>query len=129
MTLEDRDVISAQVVLRSSSGRAPDGTSAVTAATLAEFAPAPEAVAAAVEGFRERGFEVGSTVGNSFSITAPAGTFRRVFGVPVHRTERGGLAGPGGEALRLDDLPGEISRLLAAVTFVPPPDFGPGSFS
>jgi len=122
MGLEDEEVISAQVVLRSAGGKAPDGESVVTAATLADFAPAPEAVARAVEGFRESGFQVGSAVGNSFSITAPAGTFRRVFGAPVHRTERGGLAGPDGETLRLDDLPGEISRLLAAVTFVPPPD-------
>ncbi len=127
--MEDREVISAQVVLRSASGRAPDGASAITAATLAEFAPAPEAVARAVEGFRESGFQVGSAVGNSFSITAPAGTFRRVFGVPVHRTDRGGLAGPDGETLRLDDLPAALSGLLAAVTFVPPPDFGPTSLA
>lgn len=129
MALEDQEVISAQVVLRSASGRAPDGESTITAATLAEFAPAPEAVARAVEGFREKGFEVGSAVGNNFSITAPAGTFERVFGAPVHRTERGGLAGPDGETLRLDELPDSLSGLLAAVTFVPPPDFGPTSFS
>ena len=129
MDPEDQEVISAQVVLRSASGRAPEGSSVVTAATLADFAPAPEAVAQALEGFRESGFQVGNAVGNSFSITAPAGTFRRVFGTPVHRTARGGLATPEGETLRLEKLPGSLSGLLAAVTFVPPPDFGPTSFS
>jgi hypothetical protein len=129
MALEDQEVISAQVVLRSASGKAPDGESVVTAATLADFAPAPEAVARAAEGFRERGFDVGSAVGNNFSITASAGTFERVFDVPVHRTERGGLAGPDGETLRLDKLPDSLSRIVAAVTFIPPPDFGPGSFA
>lgn len=127
MDPEDREVISAQVVLRSAAGRAPDGSDVVTAGTLADFVPAPEAAARAAEDFRARGFRVGGTVGNSFSITAPAGTFRRVFGVPVHRTGHGGLATPRGEALPLDALPGPLARLLAAVTFVPPPDSGPTS--
>lgn len=127
-------MLSAQVVLRSASGRSPGGETAVTAENVHEYAPAPAAAESARRAFAEAGFEVGEVAGNSFSITAPAATFEKVFKTEVRRTEdrgakaRGGASeGPGYE-LPVDKLPASLARGVAAVTFTPPPDFGPTSY-
>lgn len=115
-------------------GRSPGADTAVTAENVHEYTPDPERAEAARRAYAEAGFEVGEVVGNSFSITAPAGTFEKVFKVKTSRGETEGVkarARTGGEAgyeLSLDDLPAGLSRGVAAVTFTPPPDFGPGNF-
>lgn len=120
-------IASAQVVLRSASGRAPRGGDTISAATLARFLPAPDAVATVTQFFAAAGFDVGPAVGNSFSITAPATRFEQVFAVKPRRLPSGGLAGQGGGAeLPLDVLPAPVRALIAAVAFPTPPAFGPG---
>ena len=128
--MSSEPIASAQVVLRSASGAEP-GDEPVTAATLSRFAPSPQAAAEVADAFRQSGFEVGTMVGNSFSITAPATTFERFFGVRLAQTERGGLQAlgeHGGDLLPVDGLPEPIVRRVAAVTFVPPPAFGPTGY-
>lgn len=129
MSANKQDVISAQVVLRPASGKALTPES-ITAQNIGDFAPSPDTVARATAALRAMGFEVGNVVGNSFSITGPPRTFENLFDVRVRPTERGGVTatregGPGTYELPVDALPDSVRDLVEAVTFTPPPDFGP----
>ena len=133
MSAEDREqVVSAQVVLAPAGGKRVIDPARMTAESIDEYTPSPEAVTAAKRFFRDAGFEVGNMVGNSFSVTASHGTFERVFQSKLHFTE--GIVrvanGDGGEVyeLPLAVLPTSISRDLLVVSFTPPPDFGPTDF-
>lgn len=127
--------VSAQVILRSASGRRVDGNVQITAANVADFAPAPEHVAAAQETLSQSGFEVGAMIGISFSITAPARLFEHVFGVAlqvdganVRRKDTEALDGSELE-LPLHSLPSELRALISTVAFSPPAElFEGGAF-
>lgn len=110
--MEDR--LSAQVVLRPPTGEL-TGDERITSENVQRFLPSPEAVAETEAFFGQAGFEVGNVVGNSFSIAGPSSAFGRTFG---ERPERG-------VELDLGALPDRVRRYLQAVTFTPPPDFGP----
>ena len=134
MPSKDTQLVSAQVVLKSASGKKVDGRTAVTSENIAEYVPSPDTVTAAAEGFRQAGFEVGNTVGNSFSITAPKGSFEKFFKIKLKAQARGDMkvtAAKGaseGYELPLKALPRNLSQLVDAVTFSPPPDFGPSNY-
>jgi hypothetical protein len=133
MSLQPQQVITAQVVLRAASGKAPGGYSIITAENLKDFAPSEEAVARVQAALSTAGFETGPLVGNSFSITAPAGTFEKVFQTELRYREHGGIesvreAGSTSLELPLNALPPSIASLVVSVTFTPPPDFGPTRF-
>jgi hypothetical protein len=124
-------LVSAQVVLKSASGKSFDGQTAITAENIADYSPSPDTVAAAAAGFKQAGFEVGNMVGNSFSITAPSSTFEKSFKIKLEADDRGGLKAKSarqGYELPLKALPGDLSQFVVAVTFSPPPDFGPSSY-
>jgi hypothetical protein len=117
-------VLSAEVILAPASGAALEGA-AITAANVKDFAPAPEAVAAARGFFAEKGFDTGRPGGISFTISAPRSVFESVFG------KVGAKAKPGGEPveLALGRLPAAVRKSIKAVSFSRPLDFGPtGSF-
>lgn len=84
--------------------------------------------------FEEAGFTVGNLVGNGFSITAPAATFEKLFKVKLQSGEKGSVTAAqgkkGGESYELPvhALPKETAHRIAAVTFTPPPDFGPTGY-
>lgn len=133
MNAEDREqVVSAQVVLAPAGGKRVDEPAKITAESIDEYRPSPDAVTEAKRFFRDAGFEVGHMVGNSFSVTASHGTFERVFQSKLRNAE--GIVrvvnGDAGEVyeLPLGVLPTSISRDLLAVSFTPPPDFGPTNF-
>lgn len=131
MAHKEQEIVSAQVMLRSASGKAPDAH--LTAETLGQYLPSPEAAAQARAAFAAAGFEVGPLVGNGFSITAPIATFERVFQTKLRRAPRGAVQsiredGSAQIELPLEKLSGELSRHVAAITFTPPPDFGPTQF-
>ena len=133
MTLEQHQVVSAQVVLRSASGRAIDDRAVITAETLKDFAPSPETVARATAAFAAAGFDVGAMVGISFSITAPVSTFEDTFKIQLRQQEHGGIEAVADDGIGTYDLPlhalsKPTSDLIVAVTFTPPPDFGPTEF-
>ena len=134
MANRTRASVSAQVVLRAAGGASPGGGEAVTAENVREHLPSDEAAAVTRRAFASEGFEVGELVGNSFSITAPTSTFEKVFKVKLRRDEEKGVrarAGTGGEEgyeLPTGKLTGDLKRHVAAVTFTPPPDFGPTSY-
>jgi hypothetical protein len=127
-------LISAEVLLRSASGRAVDGTTIITAATIKEYAPAPESVAKAQKVFADAGFQVASLVGISFSISGPSTLFTEFFKTRLQFNARSGVLsinsdGSTSYELPLNALPKSISDLVIAVTFSPPPDFGPSDFA
>jgi len=101
--------ISAQVVLRA---KGP-----ITAATLAANQPQKEAVEAARKLFREAGFELAPYLGISFSISGSRSLFEKFFGTRLDKLK--------GYELPLNSLPKKVAALIEAVTFTPPPDFGP----
>ena len=120
--MEDR--LAAQVVLRPATGEL-TGDEPITSENVHRFLPSPEAVSEAEGFFRDAGFEVANPVGNSFSIVGPPSAFERAFG---ERPERGGdgvRVRGGGVELDLGSLPEPVRQHVQAVTFTPPPDFGP----
>lgn len=128
MSLNPDEILSAQVILRSASGRSPIEAGAITAENIDMFVPQPEAAARVAATFQSLGFATGTLVGISFSITGSAGRFGKVFGVALCRTDDEGVAclGPDGAAdleLPLDRLGPEIVQAIHAVTFTPPAHF------
>lgn len=125
--------VSAQVLLRSASGRTLDGDVAITSANVGDYAPAPEAVLLAQRALREAGFEVGAMIGISFSIAAPARHFEDVFGVPLRVGHDGGVhrqdvdvSGGSELELPLRPLPPEVRAVVSAITFTPPAELFSG---
>ena len=132
MTSKKEQLVSAQVVLKSASGKSSDGKTAITAANIADYSPSPDTVAAAAAGFKDAGFKVGNMVGNSFSVTAPKSTFEKFFKIKLQVGTRGDLKIAGAKSvldeLPLKALPEDLSQFVAAVTFSTPPDFGPSGY-
>lgn len=125
MSLNPEEIVSAQVLLRSATGRSPLEAGAITSENIDEFAPPPAAAAEVADAFRSLGFEVGPLVGISFSITGPAHRFVTVFGVTLCQTGDEGVAclRPGGAAdleLPLDKVAVEMVQAVHTVTFTPP---------
>lgn len=74
--------------------------------------------------FDGRGFTTGEPAGISFSVTGPRSLFERTFDVDLDENR------PGLDVLELPlpELPAGLAETVAAVTFAPPPDFGPTSY-
>lgn len=127
--MADNTIISAQVILRPASGRsAREGV--ITAETLGEYLPDPETAGRIRDFFQERGFEAGQIVGNSFSITASAETFEKVFATTIGSDHRGGATWKDSQEYELPVAPlgSDIASAVETITFTPPPDFGPTSY-
>ncbi len=134
LALNATEIISAQVSLRPKSGKTVDGSTIITSENVAEYAPSAEAMAAASQAFSARGFTVSPQYGMGFSITAPVRIFESVFQTSLVRSDGGGVHthAPDGSItyeLPLYALPTQLQPLIYAVTFTPPPDFGPTSFA
>jgi hypothetical protein len=125
------NVVSAQVVVRPRSRERARSAGPVTSANIAEHLPSSDDVQRAQEWFRDHGFDVGAVVGTSFSIAAPPATFERTFKTRLRRSKTRGVAVDRADAyeLPLKALPENTRKLLDAVTFTPPPAFGPTDFS
>jgi hypothetical protein len=133
MSPKKEKTISAQVILRPESGKSVTGQDAITSANIRDYMPSQVSFDTAAQAFRAAGFEVSAAGPTGFSITAPAKIFEKVFGASLQSGERGGV-----EAVRKDkstslelplrSLAPELSRHVEAVTFTPPPDFGPTSY-
>ena len=116
MARHSKGVVSAQVVLRPASGRRVTG--AVTSQNVREVMPSGADAALASGRFEQLGFQVGSLVANSFSITGPTTLFEKVFKTRFR---------PETLELPSDALPNEIASIIEAVTLTPPADFGPAN--
>lgn len=109
------------------------GPGPVTSADVRDRLPDAGTVAAAQEGFRELGFEVGDAFGGTFSITGDRSTFAQAF--PSWNEDRfdpEALAGASEDELELPvgdvrEHLGEAGRAAVAIFFTARPDFGPGN--
>jgi hypothetical protein len=123
--------LSALVVLRPKDGRSLTGTEAITSDTVDRYRPSPEGASRAAGYFRDAGFEVSEVGGISFSITGPRSLFEERFGERLEPRREGGVDSVrtegGSLELSLDRLPPDVAGHVQAVTFTPPPDFGPGN--
>jgi hypothetical protein len=132
--LNPEQIISAQVLLISATGRVIDGNTPITSENIDSYRPAEEAVQLVSQYFRSHGFEVSSLVGISFTISASARHFSEFFQTSLIKDETGGIQVMTGSNaprsdLPLDSLDNTIEGSIISVTFVPPPDFGPTNFS
>jgi hypothetical protein len=117
--------VSAQIVLVSSSGKRMDRNVPITSANIRDYLPAADSAAAAAAFFQSAGFHIGPTVGNNFSITAPAALFESIFGAILRHNSDGtisSMAGDGSSAfeLPLSSLPPSVAKLLEYATFTSP---------
>jgi hypothetical protein len=120
--------LAAEVVLRPASGRL-SGREPITSANVEAYRPRPAAVAVATAFFRDRGFESSELRGISFTIVALQSVFERTFGTRLAVTRHGSATSVTSEAgtleLPLAQIPAEVAEVIEAVTFTPPPDYGP----
>ncbi len=131
----EKEILSAEVALRSATGKSFTGQTAITSENIADYLPSHDVVEKTRRAFAELGFAVSEPAGIGFSITAPASVFRKVFKIKILPDNRGGIkaavTAKGHEAsyeLPTTTLPKELAQHLVAVSFSPPPDFGPGNF-
>lgn len=131
--MNSEQIISSQILLRSKTGAAPDSQTRITAANLEEWTPSAEAQETIRARLRAYGFDVGPIVGNGLAITGSARLFETVFKVTLEQTPTHGIQFKEGARsvyeLPTNNIPGELRKFVAAVTFTPPPNFGPGKFS
>jgi hypothetical protein len=120
--------LAAEVILRPPGGRL-SGRDRITSANVAAYLPESAAVAAATDFFRDRGFEVSEPRGISFTITGPQSVFERTFGTSLAVIRQDGVTSvtgePGTLELPLGQIPSKVRDVIEAVTFTPPPDYGP----
>lgn len=112
------------VILRPAKGRLRD-LGAVSQKNLAETVPAAQTAQKVQDYFAKQGCRIHAAASgaNSFSIEASVKTLASLFdAAEIERLEK-----TGGE-LALHKLPRDIQDLLEAVSFSPPPDFGPTNF-
>jgi subtilase family serine protease len=133
MSPKKAKTVSAQVILRPASGKSVTGQEAITSENIRDYMPSKEAFDAAVQAFTEAGFEVSAAGPTGFSISAPAKTFEKVFGTRLRSDEGGSFESVGKDEsasyeLPLRGLSEDVSQYVEAVTFTPPPDFGPTNF-
>jgi hypothetical protein len=120
-------IISAQVILVAANGARPSPQTRITSENIREWIASPETVERVSSELRRMGFEVGPCVGNSISITGPARLFESCFHTKLQE-DGGGVQFAGiGKELPPNKIPISLREQIVAVTFTPPPDFGPGA--
>ena len=118
------ELLSAEVVLR---GRDRDPPEPISSENLAQHRPVEARASDVREWFQWRGFDTTDVHGISFSITGPRHLFEETCATPLV----GDGARPGVDVVELPapaDMPDPLADDVVAVTFTPPPEFGPGSY-
>jgi hypothetical protein len=124
-----KKIVSAQVVLVAASGARPDPQDRITSENIDDWVPAVETVVGVSGAFRSMGFEVGECVGNSLSITGAVRLFQLHFRTKLREAGGGVQFAGDGYELASEKIPPTLRAQIAAITFTPPPDFGPGPTS
>lgn len=122
-------MVSAQVVLAAAGGARSGPQTRITSENIRDWAPSTETIARVSEVLRGMGFEVGKYVGNSFSITGAVRLFESRFRTKLRETGGGVRFADGGYELAAGKIPSALRAQISAITFTPPPDFGPGANS
>jgi hypothetical protein len=118
------ELLSAEVVLRGPDGDPPEP---ISGENLAQHRPDETRASAVREWFQRHGFDTTDVHGISFSITGPRHLFEKTYATPLV----GEGAGPGVDIVELPspaDMPSDLADDVVAVTFTPPPAFGPRSY-
>lgn len=119
--------VSAQVVLAAAGGARPGPRTSITSANIAEWTPSAEAIVRVSGQLRDMGFEVGGCVGNSLSITGAVRVFESCFRTKLREAGGSVQFADDGFELAAAKIPAALRAQVVAVTFTPPPDFGPGA--
>jgi hypothetical protein len=132
MSPKKEKLLSAEIALRSASGKSFGSQPAITSENIGDYMPAPDIVELAQKAFAKAGFEVSQPAGLGFSITAAESVFEQVFKVKLALDDRGGVKvtpeGTEARELPVKNLAEELAQYVAAATFSRPPDFGPGNY-
>ena len=127
--MKPEKIISAQVVLAAAGGARPGPQTRITSQNIREWVPSAETIVQVSGELRAMGFEVGKCVGNSISITGTAELFESCFRTKLRETGGGVQFADKGNELAAEKFPHSLRAQIAAITFTPPPDFGPGTTS
>ncbi len=127
--MDHKRIVSAQVVLVAASGAKPGSQTRITSENIREWLPSVETIIRVSSELRGRGFDVGECVGNSISITGAVRIFELYFHTKLQETAGGVQFEDEGYELAAEKIPSALRAQIAAVTFTPPPDFGPGTAS
>jgi hypothetical protein len=122
-------IVSAQVVLAAAGGMRPGPQTRITSENIHDWAPSAESIVRVSGALRGMGFEVGECVGNSFSITGVVRLFESCFHTKLREARGGVQFADDGDELAAEKIPFALRTQIAAITFTPPPDFGPGAAS
>ncbi|MDA8233191.1 MAG: hypothetical protein M0Z31_00010 [Clostridia bacterium] len=131
--MDKEAVISAQVNLISHTGKKPAGYTAITSENFEDYLPSKEVVDQARNIFETAGFMVGPVGGLGFSISGPVKLFESFFNIGIIVDEKSGVQFTGDDGansyeLPTGKIPGQLGGLVTAVTFSPPPAFGPTDY-
>ena len=124
--MKPEEIVSAQVILAAANGARPGPHTRITSGNIREWAPSGETVVRVSDQLRALGFRVGECVGNSMSITGTVRLFESCFHTTIVETGGGVQFVGDGNELAAEMIPAELRPQVAAITFTPPPDFGPG---
>lgn len=127
--MQPERIVSAQVVLASASGERPGQKTRITSENIRDWVPSAETIVWVSGAFRSAGFEVGECVGNNFAITGAVRLFESYFDTELREAGGGVQFVDSGDMLAAERIPSALRAKIAAVTFTPPPDFGPGATS
>lgn len=127
--LDPEKTVSAQVVLAAAGGARPGPQTRITSENIHAWSPSAETVVRVSGELGDLGFELGACVGNSFSIAGPVRLFESCFRTKLHENRGGVRFADGGEELAANRIPAGLRAQIVAITFTPPPDFGPGTTS
>jgi hypothetical protein len=127
--MSPKKIVSAQAVLASAGGKRPGPETRITSENIRAWEPSAEAIARVSSALRGMGFEVGECVGNSMSITGSVRLFESSFDTKLQEAGRSVKFAEQGYELAQDKIPAALRGDIAAITFSPPPDFGPGAAS
>ncbi len=133
MSNQDKNKLSAQVILKPASGQSSIAPENITAENVHQIMPSAEDFENAQKSFKDSGFEVEGGFANSFSITGDKKLFEKTFETKIWQNEKEAFKtqaendAESGE-LPLENMPKEIKKVVETITFTEPPDFGPGNF-
>jgi subtilase family serine protease len=133
MNNQDKQKLSAQVILKPAGGRNQSSAENVTSENVHLMMPSAEDFTKARSYFADLGFEVDAGFANSFSITGEKKLFEKTFETKISQNEKRAVKAHAEKGAESSELPlkkfsGEIKKIVETVTFTEPPDFGPGNF-
>lgn len=127
------EIITAHVLMKAPNGTLITYDTILTSQNIQRYTPRSVDLASATNEFETLGFKTGPVSGLSFAISGPSKVFEKVFHVRLQTDKTHGTTVIGqGESpqyeLPLVNIPRSLARLLSAVTFMPPPEFGPTNY-